>query len=59
MRTSDVKRRAVAKRRSLFDDPAEEINQLTDIVKKRITHLSAEVKDLEVRNHLQCTVFNW
>ena len=36
----------LARRRSLFDDPADEINQLTDIIKKRITHLSAEVNDL-------------
>ena len=41
-------RGAVARRRSLFDDPADEINQLTDIIKKRITHLSAEVNDLRV-----------
>jgi hypothetical protein len=41
-------RGAVARRRSLFDDPADEIKQLTDIIKKRITHLSAEVNDLRV-----------
>lgn len=40
---------AVAKRRSLFDDPAEEINELTDIIKQRIQKLSHEVNDLKVR----------
>jgi uncharacterized protein YaiE (UPF0345 family) len=40
---------AVAQRRSLFDDPAEEINEMTAIIKQSITHLSTEVTDLKVR----------
>ena len=41
--------RAVAQRRSLFDDPAEEINEMTAIIKQSITHLNTEVKDLKQR----------
>jgi syntaxin 5 len=41
--------RAVAKRRALFDDPAEEINEMTAIIKQSITHLSTEVSDLKAR----------
>ena len=41
---------AVAQRRSLFDDPAEEINEMTAIIKQSISHLSTEVNDLKARS---------
>ena len=41
---------AVAQRRSLFDDPAEEINEMTAIIKQSITHLNTEVNDLKSRS---------
>ena len=42
----------VVRRKSLFDDKATEINQLTNSINQDIKTINAELEELEVREHI-------
>ncbi|XP_072997911.1 syntaxin-31 isoform X1 [Typha latifolia] len=49
----------LAKRSSMFSDPAMEIQELTALIKNDITALNAAVSDLQVIQNMEATDSNW